>query len=506
MTGQERYVSQQQDPGTTLRGQNEEQGPQNDVRQQPNEAAALRTLAQSLGNTAMTEVLSDSDRGVPLEPRFREDMERNLGANLSKVRVHDDAGAHASAASLDANAYTVGQEIILGPNAESTSETAVQDLLAHELVHVVQQGKAATLRPELSGPADPFEQEADSLSKQARRGQSVSVGGGASVPGVQRQPAASVTKRVESPAASREEVRQAILVFLQKAQGAQGGGGLRITDAVKTALRMLAAVETPGQGTEVDPGKAQRLVTMESLLTSTTGDPADLANRAAQILPEPFDRSALQKLQKMPVTDPQKSTVGRVADLARKEFAKPEVPSDNPLPSPEQRLQEQEEKMRAARGLPQPHGVGPVKVDLFALGRFIRDLPGTVKPKTQHAKPQAQAYPEVDQAIQKIAEDALIPSEARGKSEAGNFADAREVAAHLARELDVAQQEQRESVELRLPEGYNQVKDREAMINAVVNIVQTIRRALQHHGSAVKFVDIYFGDRLAMRSVGSPSQ
>jgi hypothetical protein len=45
-----------------------------------------------------------------------------------------------------------------------------------------------------------------------------------------------------------------------------------------------------------------------------------------------------------------------------------------------------------------------------------------------------------------------------------------------------------------------------AMITAVVNIVQAVRQALPHHGSAVKYVDVYFGDRLVTRNVGTPSQ
>jgi hypothetical protein len=504
MTGQERYVGQLQDSGVVLRGQSEQRSAEHGLAQQPDEAGVNRLLAQSVGNRAMGEMLAGHDAGAPLKPGLREEMERSLGTKLDSVRVHDDDAAHASAAALDADAYSVGEQIVLGRNAPSIQDTAGQDLLAHELVHVVQQRNAAVIQPIVSNSDDASEHEAHALSRQARSGQSVHVGLGSSIAGAQRQPAATVTKRVEPAAASREEVRQVILVFLQKVQTAQDGTSIKITDTVKGALRMLASAESPGQGKQGDPAKAQRIVSMENLLGAASIDAGDLASRAAQILPDPFDRATLEKLQSMSGTEPQKSTIGRVADLARKEFAKPQTPSD-PVPSTEKRLEQQMDNLRAARGAPPPKTVGPVSVDLFALGRFVQNLPGTVKPKAQTHKTQPRDYPEVDQAIQKIPNDSLIPSEVRGKEEAGNFADAREVAAYLARDMDVAQQEQRESVELRLPEGYNQVKDREAMVNAMLSIVQMVRQVLPHHASAVKYVDIYFGKHLVTRSV-APSQ
>jgi hypothetical protein len=504
MTGHERYVGQLEDSRVVLRSKSDERSGEQGNAQRSDEPGVIRSLAQSVGNRALGDMLADHDVGVPLEDSFREKMERSLGTNLDRVRVHDDEAAHAYAASFDADAYTVGEQIVLGRNAPSIQDTTGQDLLAHELVHVVQQRNAAAIQPVVSNSNDASEHEAKALSGQARTGQSVRVGRGSRVAGLQRQPAGTVTKRVEPAVASREEVRQAILTFLQRVQAAQGGASVKLTDTVKEALRMLASAESPELEKEGGSGKVQRIVSMESLLGADSMDAADLASRAAQILPDLFDRATLRRLQSMSGTEPQKSTIGRVADLAQKEFTKPQTPSD-PVPSTEKRLEQQMDNLRAARGLPPPKTIGPASVDLFALGRFIQKLPETVKPKAEPQKTQPRDYPEVDQAVQTIPADALIPSEARGKEEAGNFADAREVAAYLAREMDVAQQEQRESVDLRLPEGYNQTKDREAMVNAVVGIVQMVRQALPHHASAVNYVDVYFGKHLVTRSA-SPSQ
>ncbi len=64
-----------------------------------------------------------------LEPRF--------GRPLDGVRVHADAAAAESAAAVHAQAFTVGREVALGAGYAPQTD-AGRRLLAHELVHVVQ--------------------------------------------------------------------------------------------------------------------------------------------------------------------------------------------------------------------------------------------------------------------------------------------------------------------------------------------------------------------------------
>jgi hypothetical protein len=366
MTAQERYVPQSQLSGLVPRGRDEASSKELEGNGQSHQTIALRAIAQSVGNNAMGKMLANNDAGVPLEAGFREQMEQKLGTSLGHVRVRDDASAHASAADLNATAYTAGENVVLGTDAPSIQEVGGKDLLAHELVHVVQQRNAAAVVPGVSGQPDSLEHEADSASKQALMGRAVKVGGSGSVPRVQRQPAGSITKRVESPAASRDEVQQAILEFLQKAQTAQKSDHLTVTDAVKTALRTLATVDSPGASGGVDSGKAMRLTHMDTLLNSATTDAVDLAQKVAQILPEPFNREALKKLKTAAVLDAEKSTPERVKDLAEKSFSKPKTePSSDPQPDPSKRLQDEEAKAIASRGLKQPSGLGPVSVDVL---------------------------------------------------------------------------------------------------------------------------------------------
>jgi Domain of unknown function (DUF4157) len=75
--------------------------------------------------------------GKALEPHTCAFMESRFGHDFSKVRVHTDSAAAASAKSLNARAYTVGRDIAFA--AEYASAVHGGWLLAHELAHVVQQ-------------------------------------------------------------------------------------------------------------------------------------------------------------------------------------------------------------------------------------------------------------------------------------------------------------------------------------------------------------------------------
>lgn len=77
--------------------------------------------------------------GHPLEPSTRAFMEPRFGHNFSQVRVHTDTKAAESAASINALAYTVGQNVVFGAKQYAPQTTAGKSLLAHELAHVVQQ-------------------------------------------------------------------------------------------------------------------------------------------------------------------------------------------------------------------------------------------------------------------------------------------------------------------------------------------------------------------------------
>lgn len=139
-------------------------------------AGGMAQLQRAVGNAGVAAAMSDEERspvhdvvssgGRALEPAVRADMEARLGHDFGDVRVHDDAHAHDSAVGVNANAYTVGSNIVFQRDHYDPSSAAGQTTLAHELTHVVQQrngevdGTPAGGGIKVSDPGDRFEREA----------------------------------------------------------------------------------------------------------------------------------------------------------------------------------------------------------------------------------------------------------------------------------------------------------------------------------------------------------
>ncbi len=91
--------------------------------------------------------------GHPLDQATRSFMERGLGHDLGRVRIHAGPRAAQAARSLRAVAFTSGSDVVLGAGAPALSSARGRELLAHELTHVVQAGPAAadtTLRRDVA--------------------------------------------------------------------------------------------------------------------------------------------------------------------------------------------------------------------------------------------------------------------------------------------------------------------------------------------------------------------
>jgi outer membrane protein OmpA-like peptidoglycan-associated protein len=104
--------------------------------------------------------------GQALEAGTRQSMEAALGYDLSRVRVHTDEPAGASAAQLGALAYAVGEHVVFGRDRYRPETPEGRWTLAHELAHVVQQrgGGGGALDPQrltVGRSDDPQEREAD---------------------------------------------------------------------------------------------------------------------------------------------------------------------------------------------------------------------------------------------------------------------------------------------------------------------------------------------------------
>ncbi len=83
--------------------------------------------------------------GHPLDSTTRNFMEARFGQDFGHVRVHTGRNAAESARAVNALAYTVGNHIVFGSQQWQTGTPAGKQLLAHELVHTVQQGAVGFL-------------------------------------------------------------------------------------------------------------------------------------------------------------------------------------------------------------------------------------------------------------------------------------------------------------------------------------------------------------------------
>jgi len=77
--------------------------------------------------------------GQPLAKQIREPMEQAFGANFSGVRIHTDAQSDGLNQSIQAKAFTTGQDVFFRQGAYKPESRDGQELIAHELTHVVQQ-------------------------------------------------------------------------------------------------------------------------------------------------------------------------------------------------------------------------------------------------------------------------------------------------------------------------------------------------------------------------------
>ncbi len=91
-------------------------------------------------------IASLSGRGQALPPAVRAFMEPRFNADFSAVRLHTDAHAHQLARSVNAQAFTVGANIVFGAGHFAPQTDRGKHLLAHELSHVLQQAGPRTLQ------------------------------------------------------------------------------------------------------------------------------------------------------------------------------------------------------------------------------------------------------------------------------------------------------------------------------------------------------------------------
>jgi len=138
-------------------------------------AEGMLGLQRAVGNAGVATMMEEErspvhdvigSGGSPLDLDTRTDMESRFGQDFSNVRVHTDGTASESARSVNAQAYTVGSDIVFQSGNYDPGSDSGRHMLAHELTHVVQQRSGPVEGTDTGGgvkvsdPSDRFEREA----------------------------------------------------------------------------------------------------------------------------------------------------------------------------------------------------------------------------------------------------------------------------------------------------------------------------------------------------------
>ncbi|MEM8637262.1 MAG: DUF4157 domain-containing protein [Cyanobacteria bacterium P01_G01_bin.54] len=92
-------------------------------------------------------------KGQPMAEGVRQPMESAFGVDFGGVRIHTDNTADQLNQSIQAKAFTTGQDVFFRQGAYAPESRGGQALLAHELTHVVQQSGGLVQRSSL--PSEP---------------------------------------------------------------------------------------------------------------------------------------------------------------------------------------------------------------------------------------------------------------------------------------------------------------------------------------------------------------
>lgn len=94
-------------------------------------------------------------KGNALPKSVQHFFENRIGHDFSSVRIHTGSDAEVSAKELNARAYAYGKHLVFNRGEYDPSTNEGKKLLAHELVHTVQQGNATLSKKEKKETEEP---------------------------------------------------------------------------------------------------------------------------------------------------------------------------------------------------------------------------------------------------------------------------------------------------------------------------------------------------------------
>ena len=121
-----------------------------------------------LDEDTATRVERERGGGQVLDRSVQEKMGTAMGYDFSDVHVHTSPEADALNRDLSAQAFTTGSDIYFREGAYAPNSSSGQELLAHEMTHVVQQSSGLTgggTKMTVNAPDDAYEKKADAVAQ-----------------------------------------------------------------------------------------------------------------------------------------------------------------------------------------------------------------------------------------------------------------------------------------------------------------------------------------------------
>ena len=125
-------------PSASLQREGEEE---DELQMKPVEV--LQRVGQEGGvvpSNVESQIQSAKGSGQSLDSGLQQSMGQAMGADFSSVKVHTDSQSDQLNQSIQAKAFTTGQDVFFRSGEYNPGTQSGQELIAHELTHVVQQG------------------------------------------------------------------------------------------------------------------------------------------------------------------------------------------------------------------------------------------------------------------------------------------------------------------------------------------------------------------------------
>jgi len=268
-------------------------------------AVGKRTLVEQIAGPAgaSPQIASPGGAGRPLPSATQARMDRSFGADFSTVRVHEGGAA----AGLGAAAFTQGEDIHFAPGRFAPGTPAGDELIGHELAHVVQQRAGRVAMPQARGAAinadEALEREADQQGARAARGEIV--GTHASAPRAAASAGPVQRKSLLDPFTEKgyEDKKQIEAKLMAGDTGADAYLAKALIADLGMCLDYAALADEQGEHTidEVPPYEPTRgqLVLKKGPIATTSGDDTFLmAMTMAAILKNQY-RAELREVAKV---------------------------------------------------------------------------------------------------------------------------------------------------------------------------------------------------------------